>query len=158
MSNTKKDDLMIEMLQKGLQQHDKLNHCITKLDKKLDIFALETKNEIEKIHKLDEEQNRILDEHQQRSTELKKENELTKESLTYQIQETQKQTYLLKDYITEQVNNTREQNNLYKKDLDVRLVKLEAPQKWLAMTKKLLVGIGSLAGAVYMVGKIFGYL
>lgn len=133
---SRKDDVSI-LVGSLTQLHEKMDHlhtCLHKtkdelkdmiheVDKKVDIQA----TEMAYVKVLDEQQNRILDEHHRRSDELKKDNELREAALR------------------------RDMEGVVK-----RVQSLEAPKKWAGMTKKMILNLGKLAGALTALGGL-GY-
>ena len=89
------------------------------IDKKLDLHIQETKYEFKAIRDLDVLQNAILEEHHKRSDRLAEDNALREAALRAEM-----------------------------KKQDARIEKLEAPGKWWATTKKWLLGLGAVAGAI----------
>ena len=88
------------------EQQTEVTKCVNKLDKKLDLNIQKTEYELSAIRKLDEQQNKLLEEHMRR-TEL----------------------------------------------AELRLDTLEQPRKVIYFITKLIIGLGSIAGAVYAISR-----
>ena len=69
------------LLERILRQSEETQKAVVALDKKIDLHIQKTEIELEHIGNLDEEQNRILDEHQKRCTEIEKDNILREQGL-----------------------------------------------------------------------------
>ena len=72
MKDGKNSDIYLEMLNKIAEKAEETQNCVNQLDKKVDLHIQKTQYELEKINKLDEEQNRILDKHIEGVNTLKK--------------------------------------------------------------------------------------
>jgi phage-related tail protein len=98
---------------------DTLDECVRGMDKKLDLHIQKTELEFSRVRELDVEQNRILEEHHKRSTELKRDNDLRETSLRKEM-----------------------------KVLDARLERVEFPKKAILWARRMLIWVASAAGAV----------
>lgn len=112
----KLDNIMLERIMDRIKESGDM---LSAMDKKLDLHIQEARYEFKAIRELDVMQNAILEEHHNRSVQLKRDNDLREESLRSELK-------LQADRITD----------------------LEAPRKWFAMTKKWLLGLGAVGGAV----------
>lgn len=118
------DNKFLERIMDRLKEN---SDTLAAMDKKMDLHIQETKFELASIKRLDEIQNAILQEHHDRSVQLKRDNELREASLRKEMQD-----------------GVAAQNK--------RLEKLEAPGKWWALTKRwALIGssISTAAIALY---------
>lgn len=131
-----------EMLGKLLSQSEDTQKSITSLDKKVDLHIQKTELQLDQIHKLDQQQNEILEEHHQRSTELKRDNEIREKVLRKEIEK-------IEDRLEDKATKT----DLIK--LDGRLDKVEKPREWLKSFIKALVTIGTIAGTIYSIYQYF---
>ena len=136
-SSSDKTDIYLDLLKDLKSSNDnldtKMDHlheCFHRLDKKVELYSQETKHELSNIKELDQTQNKILEEHHQRSNELKKDNELREASVRKDLETVSK-----------------------------RVEHLEAPIKWWSTTKKKILGfcaiIASIGGAIYAVMSLF---
>ena len=113
-----------------LDKLDDMQKDISGLDKKIDLNHLENKFEFSQIQKLDEQQNKILDEHSQRSTAIQKDNELREISIRRDMGK-----------------------------IDERVVALEEPKKFRAMfNKKFWKVVGALSLLGGLVLTVFKFL
>lgn len=96
----------------------KLSNQIAELDKKIDLHTQKTEYELKSIKELDDRQNQILEEHHQRSSELKRDND-------------QREAMLKKEIAS----------------VENRVQALEQPRKWWSATKKFLLNAGKVAAA-----------
>lgn len=83
--DNKNKDLHTSLLNKVLKTTEETQKCVNSLDKKVDLHIQETKFELKAISETNERQNKGLDEHQQRSTEIKRDNELREAKLRHEI-------------------------------------------------------------------------
>ena len=108
----------------------KVRDGVSHLDKKVDLYAQKTSFELEQIRALDAQQNAILNEHQQRSNELKKDNELREQALRVEIDR-----------------------------IDTRVSALEEPVRWRQVASKKVLSIAGaitvLGGLAYTILKLF---
>jgi hypothetical protein len=114
---------LLTLVTTAVKKIDELAAGVQSLDKKVDLHIQETKFGFSRVEQTDQQQNKILEEHHQRSTELKRDNDLREQQI--------------------------------KKELEVlsrRLVRVEAPRKWLAMTKSLVLWLAAVLGAIVAIG------
>lgn len=97
-----------------------------RIENKLDLHIQKTESDFKAIQVLDEKQNAILEEHHNRSNQLKIDNELREKEL-------------------------RRDMEGIKKEQELRLSTLEIPQKWLDHTKTLLLYVAAIMGAIVAV-------
>lgn len=83
--NRMEDDLVYDMLSKLSDKMDTVSSNVGVLDKKLDLQTLRAEQRFEVIARLDEEQNKLLAHHAQRSEQLKTDNELREAGLRKEI-------------------------------------------------------------------------
>ena len=117
-----------DLLNKILKQTEKTQECIVGLDKKLDLHVQKTDIELKHISELDREQNRILEEHHNRSIQLEKDNILREQGLRQEFDQ--------------KIESGKE-------EIESRLVAIESPGKWLSTTLKLIFKVGLGAGTVF---------
>lgn len=86
----------VEILDRISDQVTSTQKCLDKLNSKVDLSTQKLQSEIEKINKLDEQQNKILDEHIAGVNTLKKMHELQKEEVRKRLQELEKPREWLK--------------------------------------------------------------
>lgn len=114
------DNKLDNLMLERIMNHMKENgNMLSAMDKKLDLHIQETKYEFKAIRDLDVLQNAILEEHHKRSDRLAQDNALREEALRKDLTAQEK-----------------------------RIEVLEAPQRWLATTKKWLIGAGAAGGAL----------
>lgn len=78
-------DYLNDMMKKLLDQSEETQKTVVSLDKKVDLHIQKTELQLAQIHKLDEQQNSILEEHHKRSDGLAKDNELRERSLRVEL-------------------------------------------------------------------------
>jgi len=105
-----------------------------RLENKLDLHIQKTEYELKQIQKLDDEQNKLLAQHAQRSEEIKRDNELREKQMREEI-----------------FGDNR-------KSLKSRIDKLEVPQKWLEHTKTGLLYLAALGGAITGIIKFLKFI
>lgn len=115
----------IELLRKVSDQVDFSQKCLDNLNTKLELSHQTLRSEIEKINLLDEQQNKILDEHIAGVNTLK-------------------------DLLATQ----REEVKLLNTALELRINSLEQPVIWLSTTKKVLITTGAIAGSITVILKL----
>jgi hypothetical protein len=90
------NDKHLEILSRISNQVNSTQLCLDKLNSKVDLSTQKLQSEIEKINKLDEQQNRMLDEHIAGVNTLKKIHELQKEEVGKRLKELEKPREWLK--------------------------------------------------------------
>lgn len=131
-----------EMLGKLLSQSEETQKTVTSLDKKVDLHIQKTELQLDQIHKLDQEQNEILEEHHKRSDALARDNELREKGLRRDLKK-----------VEDRLEAKAAQTDIDK--LDGRLEKIEKPREFLSHFLKIIAGLGTLAGAVYSFYQFF---
>jgi ubiquinone biosynthesis protein UbiJ len=131
-----------EMLNKLLSQSEETQRSVTSLDKKVDLHIQKTELQLDQIHKLDEQQNAILEEHHKRSDRLAYDNELREKALKKEI-----------DKIDDRINDKASKSDIGR--LDARLEKIERPKEFQTHLLKFLAAIGTVAGAAYSIYQFF---
>jgi hypothetical protein len=116
-------EVLFDLVQSAVDKIDKLTSKVETVDKKLDIHILETKFGFQRVEATDIQQNKILEEHHQRSTELKRDNDLREKDVRKEIDV-----------------------------LGRRLARVEEPRKWLATTRSLILWTAGTVGAVITIG------
>ena len=101
---------------------------VVELDKKIDLHIQKTEYELLSISKLDMQQNELLAEHSQRSTELKRDNDLKEMSIKAEL-----------------------------RLIEERIEQLEKPAELLKSIRNIIVYLGSVGTALYAISKIFGW-
>ena len=129
------NDELISLLKAISDKQDQAKEASSGLDKKLDLHIQKTDYRFEMLEKLDAEQNAILAEHSQRSTELQRDNDLREKRLRMEI--------------------LGEGSPHPEKSLKGRVDKLEEPGKWATRTFKLLLAIGAASSALFAIMKFF---
>ena len=117
------------MLERIMDRLQESGAMLSAMDKKLDLHIQETKYEFKAIRDLDVLQNAILEEHHKRSDRLAEDNALREAALRKDMKSQEK-----------------------------RIEALEVPRKWLATSKKWLIGLGAVGGAmaaIYEAVKLF---
>lgn len=136
MRNIPSDDIYLKLLEEISQdlkeskgEQKQLRECFEKLDKKVDLHIQKTEFELKRIIEQDQIQNDILAFHSQRSTELKRENDLMEKRLRAEV--------------------FGEGSPAPEKSLRGRIEALEEPREWLRGGKRILLATGGLAAAVF---------
>jgi hypothetical protein len=106
------------LLNKISEQVTEQTKVMAKLDKKVDLNIQKVQYELEKIHVMDAEQNKLLDAH------------------------------------IEGVKTLKKMHDDHLEESDTRFEKLEAPRKWLKMTKNIILVVGALAVAMLGIIKL----
>ena len=133
--HSKSIDACITLLGDIKEEQVNTQKSISELDKTVALFTQKTEMELKKIHELDAQQNILLEEHSQRSAQLERQNDLIEQGLR-------------KDILGEGHPNP-------KITLAGRVEILEKPQKWLSMTKSLVIGVGTISAALYAIWKMY---
>jgi len=115
----------IDILTKVSDQVEFTQKCLDNLNNKLELSTQKLQSEIEKINHLDEQQNKILDEHIAGVNTLK-------------------------DILAVQ----KEEVRLLEKSINLKITALEKPAVWLSTTSKVLLAFGAAAGAVTLILKL----
>ena len=129
---------LAEMVRKLLDQSTETQRYVVALDKKVDLHIQRTEIQLEAIHKLDIQQNAILDEHHKRSDRLEEDNRLREGALRLELA---KFDQLLAEKLSK--------NDI--QQLDQRVHNIEKPREWLRIFAKVLLGASTAAGALYAV-------
>lgn len=129
-AKTEREAMLYDLVESAVEKLDVLGSRIEGLDKKLDLHIQKTEFEFQGLKELDSQQNKILEEHHQRSTELKRDNDLKEKELKDLLD---KKESALK---TEIAGLTR------------RMARVEVPQKFLDWARKIFVWIAAASGAV----------
>lgn len=116
-------EVLFNLVQSAVDKIDKLTAKVETVDKKLDIHILETKFGFQRVEATDLQQNKILEEHHQRSTELKRDNDLREKDIRKEME-----------------------------GMNRRLSRVEEPRKWLATTRSLILWSAGTIGAVVTIG------
>lgn len=114
-----KEDQNNPLLERIMDRLKETSDTLQAMDKKLDLHIQEARYEFKAIRDLDVLQNAILEEHHKRSDRLAEDNALREQAI---------------------------RNDMKKQD--IRIEALEVPRKWWATTKKWLIGLGAVAGAL----------
>jgi len=123
-------ELIYQLLRETAGKVDTVQTSVAALDKKVDLKFQETDFRLGAIEKLDAQQNGILQEHHDRSTQLKKDNELREKTI-------------------------REEFDSKTTALDQRVVVLEAPRKWLRQTWVVLLAGAAVGEAFSKIFEVF---
>jgi len=133
-------DYINDMMKKLLEQSEETQRTVISLDKKVDLHIQKTEMQLEQIHRLDEQQNAILEEHHKRSDGLARDNELREQTLRLELSK----------------NNDRTETKLDTKaskedivDLKHKLEEVQKPHLMLEHFIKVLMYAGTAAGAIY---------
>jgi hypothetical protein len=126
MDKGDKTDLYIELLKQVLDKSEETNTSVNGLRKDLDLHIQKTEFELKEIRQLDAKQNEILQEHHDRSTQLKRDNDLREQGLRIEIEK-----------------------------MDSRVVALEEPRKVIGTLIKWIVALGTVAAAVAGIYSLF---
>jgi hypothetical protein len=117
------------MLERIMDRLQEVGEMTSAMDKKMDLHIQETKYELKAIRDLDMIQNAILEEHHKRSDGLARDNQLREQALRNEIEAQER-----------------------------RIKSLEAPRVWWALTKKWLIGLGAVGGALAAVYELIQHL
>jgi hypothetical protein len=85
---TKNVQTVETMLEIVIDRVSGLRDQVAELDKKMDVHTLQNQYEFDSIKKLDQEQNAILQEHHDRSVQLKRDNDLREQALRLELEKT----------------------------------------------------------------------
>lgn len=156
------DNYLDEMMKKLLDQSEETQKTVISFDKKLDLHIQKTELQLEQIHKLDEKQNAILEEHHKRSDALARDNELRERSVREEARglasaardEAKGLASAVRDEAKILANQleTRLEEKAPKRDLDIlatRLDKIEKPTETVRSLIKSVVYLGTIAGSLY---------
>lgn len=121
VEDEKTNKIHLDILQRVSDQMQDTQECVMKLDKKLDLSIQKMSYELGKINTLDEQQNKLIDEH------------------------------------IDGVETLKDLYELHKKESNERLQKLEEPRIVRKTLIKWIVTTGSVAGAIYAIGKVAGW-
>lgn len=131
-------EYLSEMVRKLLDQSSETQRYVVALDKKVDLHIQKTELQLDLIQKLDLEQNAILEEHHKRSTRLEEDNRLREHALRLELAK-------FDQLLAEKMSKT---------DVDIinkRISKIEKPREWLKIFGKVLIALGTGAGALYTI-------
>lgn len=141
MSSPEEKTLMIRYLEEireaqkaADEEHKSLRTAFEKTDKKLDLHIQKTEYELQAIRELDRIQNEQLEEHIQGVKQAHRRNDLLEKTLRAEI--------------------FGEGSPNPEKSLKGRVEALEAPRKWFKDSKKMLLGAGTVAAAIYGIVKL----
>jgi hypothetical protein len=126
MDQEDKSGIYLELLKKVLEKSEDTNNLVHYLRRDLDLHIQKTEFELEGIRSLDKQQNEILQEHHDRSIQLKRDNELREEALKLEIRK-----------------------------VDSRVAALEEPRKIIKTIGQWIIGLGALAGAIAAIYNLF---
>lgn len=127
-----------ELLQHMDSKLSTVRDSVSSLDKKVDLHVQKTAFEFQAIRKLDEEQNLLLKEHHDRSTQLKRDNDLKEAAL-------RQEALAQRNELRTEIQGVR-----------ARVSKLETPAKWFTTTIRVIITIGGIATAIYTVLRVLG--
>lgn len=127
--NPDRTDILTSLVETAVDKIDALSLRMEGVDKKLDLHIQKTQFELSAIKTLDTEQNKILEEHHQRSSELKRDNDLKEKELRTLIEE----------------KDSKRADDIA--SLSKRVARVEVPQKFLFWAKKVFVWIAAASGA-----------
>ena len=119
----KHSKLVVDLLEKNLKQSEKTQKCVDHLRGDFNLHVQKTEYELKEITRTNEVQNQSLEEHQKRSDAI------------------QKDVNLRERQIREDVFG--------KEGIEPRVTKLEEPRKFIKSLAKVIIGLGTIAGAVW---------
>ena len=133
-------DYIHDMMKKLLEQSEETQKTVISLDKKVDLHIQKTEIQLEQIHKLDEQQNDILEEHHKRSDGLAKDNILRERALKLELDKYNERTETKLDTKASKEDIA---------DLKRKLEEVQKPHLMLQYFVKVLMYAGTVAGAIY---------
>lgn len=133
-------DYLNDMMKKLLEQSEETQKTVVSLDKKVDLHIQKTELQLAQIHKLDEQQNKILDEHHARSDGLKRDNELREQALRMELDK-------ISDRLESKIDAKASKDEI--KGLKDKIDEVQKPHLVVQNFIKTVVYLGTFAGAIY---------
>lgn len=116
--------------------------------------------QVEEAHKQSKEAQEQSKKTQECVNKLDKKLDLTRQEMKYEIKAINKldeqQNKELAEHI-EGVNTLKAMHKDMREHFDTRMTKLEEPRKALSLLKKWLIGAGTVAGAIFAIGRVLGW-
>ena len=98
MSSSKESsDIQLELIKRILEKTEETHNSFKDLRKDLDLHIQKTEFELKGIRDLDIKQNEILQEHHDRSVQLKRDNELREQALKVELSKVEQRVALLEE-------------------------------------------------------------